>query len=78
MRAHDELDIIETKFFSNTQKKYLPQVVPELRELSASEIKHIDVELARLSDKNSTELSDLSHKDMPWMATPQGKVIKRP
>lgn len=75
MRAHDELDIIETKFFNNKQKKYLPQTTPKLDSLTASEIKHIDEELARLGDKNASELSDLSHKDMPWVATPDKKPI---
>ena len=75
MRAHDELDIIETKFFNNKQKKYLPQTTPKLDSLTASEIKHIDEELARLGDKNAAELSDLSHKDMPWIATPDKKSI---
>jgi transcriptional regulator with XRE-family HTH domain len=75
MREHHELDIIETKFFSNTQKKYLPQVAPDLNKLSASEIKHIDAELVRLGDKNATEMSDLSHKDTPWIVAHQGKPI---
>jgi transcriptional regulator with XRE-family HTH domain len=75
MISNNELDIIETKFFSNKQKKYLPQVKPDLNELSANEIKHIDTELARLSDKNASELSDLSHKDMPWIATSPKKRI---
>lgn len=75
MAAHDELDIIETKFFRNMQKKYLPQVIPSLNELTASEIKHIDAELVRLGDKKASEMTELSHKDMPWVATPPGKVI---
>lgn len=75
MRAHEELDIVETKFFANTQKKYLPQITPELNDLSASEIKHIDEELARLGDKNATELSDLSHKDTPWIVAKKGQPI---
>jgi transcriptional regulator with XRE-family HTH domain len=75
MCQHDELDVIETKFFNNKQKKYLPQVESELQELSASEIKHIDAELVRLGDKNARELSDLSHKDTPWVATPPNKPI---
>ena len=37
--------------------------------------KHIDEELDRLSDKNATELSDLSHKDVPWVASEEGKLI---
>jgi transcriptional regulator with XRE-family HTH domain len=75
MCQHDELDVIETKFFSNKQKKYLPQVESELQELSAIEVKHIDAELVRLGDKNASELSDLSHKDTPWVATPPNKPI---
>lgn len=75
MRAHDELGIVETSFFNNKQRKYLPQVVPDLHELSASEIKHIDDVLMRLGDKNATELSDLSHKDTPWIVAEQGKPI---
>lgn len=75
MRKHDELDIVETKFFNNKQKKYLPQVTPALHVLTASEIKHIDEELVRLGDKTAKELSDLSHKDTPWITTPQGKPI---
>jgi transcriptional regulator with XRE-family HTH domain len=75
MQEHNELEIVETRFFSNKQKKYLPHKVPSLRALSATELNHIDVELARLSDKNATELSDLSHKDMPWVATPTNQPI---
>lgn len=75
MRKHDELDIVETKFFNNKQKKYLPQITPSLQALTASEIKHIDEELERLGDKNASELSDLSHKDTPWIVTPQGRLI---
>lgn len=65
MREHDDLDIVETKFFNNKQKKYLPQTTPGLQALTAIEIKHIDEELERLGDKNASELSDLSHKDTP-------------
>lgn len=75
MQAHNELDIVETKFFSNKQRKYLSQSSPDLKHLSASEIKHIDAELVRLGDKNARELSDMSHKDTPWIVTPQGKPI---
>lgn len=75
MIAHDELDIVETKFFNNKQKKYLPQVAVDLDKLSASEIKHIDKELVRLSDKTASELTDLAHKDTPWIVAKKGKPI---
>lgn len=75
MRAHDELEVIETKFFKNTQKKYLPHAQAKLGVLSAEEVKHIDITLARLGDKTATELSTLSHYDTPWVVARQGKPL---
>ena len=31
--------------------------------------------LSRLSDKSATELSEYSHKDVPWLGTEDGKII---
>ena len=47
----------------------------DLTNLSAIEKQHIDEELNRLSNKNATELSDLSHKDVPWIITDYQKPI---
>jgi transcriptional regulator with XRE-family HTH domain len=76
MKANDELEVVETKYFKNTQKKYLPHKSVELRELRADELRHIDETLARLSDKTASELSDLSHKDTPWRVAKQGEPIQ--
>src|SRR3989344_1234805 len=57
------------------QKKYLPRREPDLKSLSAQEIKHIDEVLARLSDKNAIELSDYSHNDVPWKVHKSGEII---
>lgn len=75
MKANDELDVVETKYFNNTQKKYLPNRTPELGALSASEIKHIDATLLRLGDKSAKELSELSHYDTPWLVAKEGNPI---
>ncbi len=69
MKKHNEIDIIENKFFNNTQKKYLAQAEPDLSHLNGQEIDHINEVLSRLGDKNATELSHLSHLDTPWLAT---------
>ncbi len=71
-----ELELVETKYFSNTQRKYLPNKKANLKSFSADEIKHIDETLARLSDKSAGELTDLSHKDTPWRVAKQGEPIK--
>ena len=75
MKKLGELEVIDTKFFNNSQKKYLPTKSANLRNLSANEIKHIDETLGRLSDKTASELSELSHYDTPWLVAKQGEKI---
>jgi transcriptional regulator with XRE-family HTH domain len=70
-----ELELVETACFSHTQKKYLPTVEADLTSLSAQEIKHIDEVLERLGDKNASELSLLSHRDVPWITAEPNKRI---
>ena len=75
MEHGDELEIVETKYFSNTLKKYLPNRAPNLQALRADELKHIDETLARLSNKSAVELSELSHYDTPWLSAKAGEKI---
>jgi uncharacterized phage-associated protein len=35
----------------------------------------IDSVLDRLSDMNAAEISDYSHRDVPWLTTKQGEII---
>ncbi len=75
MQRQGELDIVETKYFNKTQKKYLPIASPDLDKLTASELRHINQELARLSDKTASELSQFSHYDTPWLVAKPGQPI---
>jgi len=75
MKEKEELEVFETKYFSNSQKKYLPLRSANLEDISAKELQHIDETLARLGDKSASELTDLSHKDTPWRVAKQGKPI---
>lgn len=68
MEADGELEIISTKHFNNTQKKYLPSVQPDLAELSAKELLHIDEILVRQGDKTAAQLLDLVHGHEPRLA----------
>jgi uncharacterized phage-associated protein len=76
MKANEELEVVETKYFKNTQRKYLPLKPVSLEKLKAKELQHIDETLARLSDKSATELSELSHYDTPWLVAKPGEKIK--
>ena len=66
MIEHKEIEKINSKYFNYEQKKYLPLRKPNLSKLKdAGELQHIDEVLARLSDKNGSELSEYSHNDVP-------------
>lgn len=75
MEEKKEIERVKSSYFQYEQKKYLPHREPNLKALSAQEIKHIDEVLARLSDKNANELSDYSHNDVPWKVHKSGEII---
>lgn len=68
MKKNNELQEIQVKYFEHKQTKYLPNRLANINYLSARELQHIDKELERLSDKTATELTELSHKDIPWIS----------
>ena len=76
MEEKGELETVRSKYFQHEQTKYLPRRGSDISVLNAKEIKHIDEVLARFGDKNAKELSDYSHKDIPWIGTKDGEIIK--
>lgn len=78
MIKNEEIEVIKSKFYQHEQKKYLlnPAIDPDLSILNGREMEHIDWELQRLSDLNASMLSELSHKDVPWISTEQGMSIE--
>ncbi len=72
-----DIEIIKSKFYQYPQTKYLvnPETEPDLSILNGQEQKHIDWELQRLSDFKANQLTDLSHKDVPWISAENGKPL---
>jgi DNA-binding XRE family transcriptional regulator len=72
------VEAIKSKFYNYPQTKYLvnPAIEPDLTVLNGREKEHIDWELQRLSDLTAMELSNFSHKDVPWISTEAGKQIE--
>lgn len=69
MIEKSELERVKSQYFQYDQKKYFPLRKPQFDAFTVNEIKHIDEVLARLSEKNASELSTYSHEDVPWLAT---------
>ena len=76
MEKNGELEEVKTKYFKKDQTKYLPIKEPDLSLLSAQELRHIDKELERLSDKTGKELSEFSHKDIPWIIANDKEILE--
>lgn len=76
MKGREELEEVESKYFTFDQKKFLPRKRADLSLLTAQELEMIDSVLIRYSDKSATELSNLSHEDTPWSVADMGKNIQ--
>jgi len=75
MQKDCELEEVKTAHFSHGQTKYIPIRRADISMLSALEIKHIDAVLEKYSDRSAAELSEYSHRDVPWAATKDRHVI---
>jgi len=75
MQKNGEVEAVNSQYFKYGQKKYLPLKRPNLNNLSAQEIEHIDEVLARLSDQNAKEIESYSHEDIPWKAADEGQPL---
>lgn len=75
MEKDKELEEVKTKFFDKDMTKYIPIKSPKLSLLSGEELKHIDAVLDKYSDMTAKELSDLSHKDTPWIIAEEKGII---
>lgn len=77
MIKNNEAEMIKSKFYHFPQTKFLinPAIEPNLTILNGQEKEHIDWELQRLSDLTATELSLLSHKDVPWISAETGNQL---
>ncbi|MEM9244103.1 MAG: type II toxin-antitoxin system antitoxin SocA domain-containing protein [Pseudomonadota bacterium] len=67
MEKAGSIEKIKSSHFQYPQTKYLPLVHAEPKHLTAIELQHIDRVLDRLAGKTAKELSDYSHKDVPWI-----------
>lgn len=77
MKDKGIIEELKSKFYIYPQTKYIinPRIEPDLSILNGREIEHIDWEIARLSDLTASMLSELSHRDVPWISAEEGKPL---
>lgn len=75
MIQNGEIQKMTNKQFKYDQKKYIALKEADITQLSALEIEHINDELNRLSDQSASQLTEYSHKDVPWIGAEEGHRI---
>lgn len=75
MEKDNQINEVKTSYFNKDMLKYLPCVEPDLSMLTGKELNFIDRELEKHSDKNANEISELSHKDIPWISAKMQEPI---
>jgi len=75
MTRDKEVMRVRGPYFQYQQKKYLPLRTPNLSKLTGPEIDVINKVLDRLSDMSAKQISEYSHKDVPWLTTENNEVI---
>ena len=75
MEKNNEIEKVETKYFKYPQTKYLPRREPELNLLNARETALIDDVIAKAGHMTAKEISEYSHRDVPWITAKEGQPI---
>jgi transcriptional regulator with XRE-family HTH domain len=76
MEQKGDLEKVTSQYFSYPQTKYLPLREPDLSILNGRELELIEDVLCRLGEMNAQQLSEYSHRDVPWMSAVEGKPIE--
>ena len=78
LEEEGKIETIKSKFYKYDQTKYLvnPKDSINLSSLSGQEMSHIDWELKRLSGLTATQISNLSHKDTPWLVAKEKEIME--
>lgn len=75
MQETGELAVVANEYFNYPQTKYLPLRKADIKLLSAAELDIVNDVLNRLGDMNATQISEYSHKDIPWITAGEGEQI---
>lgn len=75
MQKDGDCEEVKSKYFEREQTKYLPRRKADISCLSAQELEHINATIKKYADWSATELSNYSHKDVPWIAADDKGII---
>lgn len=75
MEAQGLLIPVNAKYMWYTQQRYMLNEIVDENFLSLEEKTFVDKVINKIKDMNGTEVSEYSHWDIPWKATPDMELI---
>lgn len=75
MVGNGDIKKITSEYYGKYQKKYLPQINPDLSKLNGQEIGIINNAIDRLSSLNARAIEDYSHEDIPYETAEEKEII---
>jgi transcriptional regulator with XRE-family HTH domain len=75
MVENGDLKRINAEYYGKPQRKYIPQVRPDLSKLNGQELEAIDSVVDRLSSMNASAIKDYSHEDVPFQVAEDKEII---
>jgi uncharacterized phage-associated protein len=76
MEKKGEVIRIMDTYFNKHQQKYLPIREADLNCLSGNELEYIHKVINKYSLMSASQLTDYSHKDIPWLAAKDDEELK--
>ncbi|MDR2646099.1 MAG: SocA family protein [Holosporaceae bacterium] len=76
MKREGEISSVMSNYGTNHQQKYLPIRGADLNCLSGDELEYIQKVINKYSSMTANQLTDYSHKDIPWLAAKNNEELK--
>lgn len=76
LTSEGKVGSVDSKFGGYDQKRFLSCEKPDVSLLSATELQHIENTISKYSHMNATQVSAISHADLPYIATKDNMPIK--
>lgn len=70
-----EIKKINTEYYGNPQKKYIPLVDVDLKKIGLEGKEIIDKVINKLSDMDAATITEYAHRDIPCDTTPDKEII---
>jgi uncharacterized phage-associated protein len=76
LTSEGKVESVDSRFGKYDQKRFLSCNKPDVSLLSATELQHIESTISKYSHMNATQVSAISHADLPYIATEDNFPIK--